>query len=765
MTHARVLPLLACLLSLLVGSAARAAPAEAFLGLAVRDIPDVGCVVTWIDPGPLGGSGLESPTLARPDLLVSIDGVAATAASLREVLAAKAPGDQVTLVIRRANHRGPTLPARLDHVDAPETLRVQLADAALWRGTTGRPRLPAQDRPTPAPALLRHPAVAAALAAGSESATALDALVAAQKAMSAAEPDARRLSRVTAALTEPLALPELAEAIVAPTTAGLRPARLAATLVADDLDATAPTGEGQGSVPVPGVQGAIYALDFLAAEARLKMIDALGDAYGNVDVARAALATADGMRASLLIQGPDASARFATIQRGAAIDMDGIVAALNHLDAELAIDPEVVHGEVEGLPDELKGAVEGVVLSAQPIPDVGWAVVGGAGPNRYDLSKVAAVIDLDGDDSYWMSDLALGVRIVVDVSGNDRYEGNDHQGIAGGVCGLFLVDDLAGNDVYRGKGFHAGSGCFGAGLLIDRGGNDRYEGTTWSLGAACWGAGVLVDLGGSDVYRSEFLSEGCGGPRGLGAIVDRGGDDLYVVDGVPSQYETPATSSSFSQGVGVGIRRAAAGGIGLLSDLGGDDRYVGGEFSQGGGYYFALGVLHDAGGNDRYVGDRYGQAWAAHQASGILIDGGGDDSYVARTAANQGAAWDQSTALLWDKAGSDSYRGDGLSQGSAAQQAIAFLVDGGGIDHYVAAGDIAQGHSGTNEYHFGQAAPIGGIHSFSLLLDLPGAGESPDERDHFSTGRARGVPIRPGTVDAANPANSTIHGLFLDVDP
>jgi hypothetical protein len=746
--------------------AAAASSPRAYVGLVVRDIPDVGCVVSWIDPGPLNGRGLDAPALGRPDLLVTLDGRPATAAVLAEVLASKSPGDTLTLTLRRANRRGPTLPTAIDHAPQAETITVELEDEALWTGTWKVARRGAVDRPSPEPKLLLNPALEAAFTQDPSLRAALDDVIAAQRAMSDAAPDARRLARVSSALTVPLALPELAETMVAPALAGLRPARLAATLTAEQLDAASPEGESQGSVPVPGVQSAIYALDFFAGESRLHMREALGDIYANEEFARAALGLCRSLRTSLLLEGPEAKGRLATIRRGADIDMNAIVAALKHVDADIAVAPDVAESEPEELPDELKGAVEGTVLTAQPLTDIGWAVVGGPGPNRYDLSKVAAVFDLGGDDTYTMSDLAVGMRVIIDRSGNDRYIGGADQGFACGVGGFFLVDDHAGNDRYEGKAFNAGAGCFGVGLLIDRGGDDLYEGTEWSLGAACWGAGLLLDLGGSDTYRAQFMSQGCGGPRGFGAIVETSGNDLYAVDGEASQYGTPATSSSFSQGVGFGIRRAAAGGVGMIADLSGDDRYIAGEFSQGGGYFFGLGLLSDRSGNDRYWGDRYGQGWAAHQASGALVDASGNDTYVARTAANQAAAWDQSTALLWDMQGSDSYQGDTLAQGSAAQQALAFLVDGGGSDHYVASSEIAQGHSGTNEYHFGQPAPIGGIFSFSLLFDLCGAtGPNRVESDFFSTGRPAHSSIRLGVPNRETPAYSNVNGLFIDVRP
>ncbi|MFO0826675.1 MAG: hypothetical protein U0572_00875 [Phycisphaerales bacterium] len=737
---------------------------RAYLGLAVRDVPNVGCLVSWIDPGPLNGTGIESPIVARPDLLVSIDGVDASAAAIADRLAHLEPGATVTLRYRRALHRGATFPESPAHEAEVREVAVVVDDAAPWQGTFNVPTRPATEiAPRPAATTLAingdGPFAAALTQEGLREP--LEKLIAAQRAVSSTQPDARRLSRVSAALEDPLALPDLARAIAAPTAiAAARPLRCAATLAAANLDARLDPFDGHGSVPSNEAQRAIFALDFLFNEARLKVQDALGDAYANEALARDAIRAVRDMRSSLLVSGEHAKATLAVVRRGAQIDVDALVAAIAHPEADLDLGDLAKSTERDEIPEPLKGAIEGEVLAVQPIDGLGWAVIGGVGPNRYDMSKVAAVLDLGGDDTYTMSGLALGVRGIIDIAGNDRYEGGAEQGIASGVCGFFLVDDRAGNDVYVGKALNAGCGLLGAGVLIDRAGNDTYVGTEWSLGAACWGAGVLIDLGGNDEYRADYLSEGCGGPRGFGAIVDASGDDRYDAQGAqPSVYDTPTVRASFSQGIGIGLRRFAAGGVGLLADLAGNDRYEAGEFAQGGGYFFGLGVLADKSGNDRYWGNRYGQGFAAHQAAGALLDDAGDDTYVGMTAASQGAAWDQSVAVLFDGAGSDSYQAEGLAQGSAAQQALAFLIDLGGDDRYVAAGDSVQGQSGTNEYHFAEPPPFGGIWSFSSLLDL-GVGT-----DHWSSNRRAGTTMKLGQPNADRPALGTLHGLFIDVGP
>lgn len=763
--------LFASTLAACAAAIAIAAPieSEAYLGLTVRDVPDVGCVVAWVDPGPLEGVGLGSPTVARPDLLLSIDGRPASVESLRARVASAKPGERITLAYRRASRRGPAFPSSVDHDAEVRTLEIELAPRGPWIGTWREPPLPtmrADDAPQPMLLAPTGPGPFAQALAETGSSGALDSVVASLRAVAERNPDRRRLRRIGQALESPLALPELAAAVAEPLLLAERPYAMATKFVADNLDAVVEGGAAHGSIPVFDIRGGLFALDFLLNQSRLSMQAALGERFGDDDFARSALATALHLRESLLIAGPDSERMLAVVRAGAEFDADALVAAVAHLDAEIGFREGWSDGEPDDVPEDLRGAVTGSILTAERIEGIGWAVVGGYGPNEYDMSVVAAVLDPGGEDRYRMSSIATGMRCVIDVAGNDRYEGSAEQGFAAGVCGLFLVDDYAGDDVYLGGALNAGAGLFGVGLLIDRAGNDRYQGGAWSQGAACWGAGLLVDLGGDDLYVADYLSQGCGGPRGLGALIDRAGNDRYdAIGSRASHYGTPAVAASFSQGIGVGIRRFAAGGIGLLADLDGDDRYEAGEFAQGGGYFLGLGVLFDGGGSDRYWGNRYGQGFAAHQAAGALIDESGDDLYVGMTAASQGAAWDQSVAVLVDGAGDDVYRADGLSQGAAAQQALAALIDRGGIDRYLARGDSVQGHSGGNEYHFDEPPPTGGVLSFSILLDLLDGSTTASgapQCDGFSSGRGPGRPMKTGdSLDRPDGPTIRRHGLFF----
>ena len=397
----------------------------------------------------------------------------------------------------------------------------------------------------------------------------------------------------------------------------------------------------------------------------------------------------------------------------------------------------------------------GPILAGQMGPD-GWRVVGGDGSNTYDMTIIAEVFDFGGNDTYFANELVVGNRKVVDLSGNDIYSGTDKQGPAAGLFGTWIIDDRDGDDQYGkvGGAFSTGAACFGVGLIIDRGGNDTYMGTEWSIGAGVYGAGIVLDLGeGDDQYLGEFLSIGVGGPRGFGFVFDERGDELYKANGPkPSIYGEDGVHASFSQGIGFGYRKYAAGGIGILCDVAGDDKYDAGEFSQGGAYYHGLGILRDFSGDDNFHGNRYAQGFGVHQAFGVLIDDAGDDTYLAMTAANQGSAWDIAAGALLDKAGNDSYTANGMAQGSAAMQGIAYLIDLDGVDSYDGTSP-AQGESGSNAYHFESTHAF----SFSFLLD-----EGGDEDSYSGNRTNNSVVITPPHPEPVDSGDTSGVGLFID---
>ena len=405
-----------------------------------------------------------------------------------------------------------------------------------------------------------------------------------------------------------------------------------------------------------------------------------------------------------------------TLRLAKKIDLEPLFASALHL-ARLA-DPDALKSIRKkmqkldpALVDSLPSGVDGNFLFAAHTA-LGWVLVGDRGRNIYD-TDAAAIIDLGGDDIYLRDEqTSPDISLIIDYEGNDRYIGGH---IATGLGGLSLLIDRKGDDLYQGGALSIATAFCGVGLLLDQAGNDQYLSRQAGQGTAFFGAGLLIDRQGDDFYTADLFAQGFGGMRGFGLLHDLAGDDHYIVDGkVPSSYGTPDTYAGWGQGVGCGFRGYGSGGIGLLLDEDGHDYYQGGDFAQGVGYFFGLGVLGDLRGNDQYRGSRYAQGAAAHQAVGALLEGAGNDRYEAKIAASQGAGWDAAIGYLADLAGDDRYEALNLSQGAAAMNGLGFLFDGGGQDHYLTRTGQGQGSSTT--YWGGRNAL-----NLGLLIDLGGS--------------------------------------------
>lgn len=342
----------------------------------------------------------------------------------------------------------------------------------------------------------------------------------------------------------------------------------------------------------------------------------------------------------------------------------------------------------------------------------GELLIGGAGDNRYETA--ALIIDLGGNDLYLHQDAPQAVSLILDLQGNDRYNASSDGAQGAGVLGVSLLLDYSGNDAYVAQHFAQGAGLFGVGLLLDAAGNDRYVSRALAQGAGLWGLGVLFDAAGQDTYYSAGFAQGFGSTQSLGLLLDQAGNDHYFATGqLNGSYGQAGVFNGFAQGVGFGLRDMASGGLGFLLDGAGDDEFVAGNFSQGGGYFFAFGLLKNAGsGNDRYVGSRYAQGFAAHSALGALLDSSGDDLYSGYVGALQAAAWDLSAAVLWDQAGNDRYLSQGrfFSLAAAAHNGLAWFIDSQGADEYQF---VSGSRIGNNDYHGG--------HSLSLFTEQGGA--------------------------------------------
>jgi hypothetical protein len=744
---------------------------QAFLGLSVRDAP-TGLVVGWVAPGPLGGRGFESTSgIRRGDNVVSLDGRSFDRAGFEAHLRTLAPGTRVELVTRRApGAQAESAVPRGGPGGEEVRRRVVLGSRDQWSGTIGRGlsgRLVPEVGPGAFEALVLEAAAEVGARAGREGiGGGLDALLTHLRSVQEDALDTNSLPAVVQAFRQPLRLDAIEAGI----------ATLANEARGGDLKAVAAWIRG--------------VLDLPSEDAQIEEV--MGTSLeGMPSAVRAGLATwaaqhLDDERAQT--QRRQAERLLRTLRTDFYLYDEH---ADQHVEAIREIGPRVesllflslallrvapadwraraqanAYGEaLADIPPEVRAVVpEGDILWHGRDVHRRIVVVGGPGPNRYDMSALGAVYDVGGNDHYdygtRAADTHVPLQLVIDLAGDDVHESTGNfQGPATGVFGLSVLEDHAGNDTYRSRaGFSLAAGLCGIGLLIDHAGNDTYEnlgdGAGWSQGAGFWGAGLLIDRAGHDVYRAEKLAQGIGGPRGVGAILDSQGKDLYVANGPTfgSAYGTPAVYLGMSQGFGFGVRGYAAGGVGAIYDYAGNDRYEAGEFSQAGGYYWGLGILHDLRGSDLYHGNRYGQAFAAHQAVGLLVDDAGDDTYWSMTAASQGGTWDESIGLLLDRAGNDSYRCDGLGQGGASMQALALLIDLGGDDRYAAGGGSTQGQGGGNAYHYDATK----IFSFSGLFDLGGG------TDSYRSGRTNDTVLGTGEFKEQDPAASTLYGVFVD---
>ncbi|MGQ0536084.1 MAG: hypothetical protein ACT4PT_08430, partial [Methanobacteriota archaeon] len=170
-------------------------------------------------------------------------------------------------------------------------------------------------------------------------------------------------------------------------------------------------------------------------------------------------------------------------------------------------------------------------------------------------------------------------------------------------------------------------------VSLDVSGNDRYESPE-------------VDFRVEDNAPSQrLLAQGAGASGGIGILVDAAGNDRYRADNA-------------SQGA------SFVGGVGILVDLSGNDDYSAGNFSQGVGGFFAQGFMADLSPEPHdprisadvvFAGDG-SQGAAGAFGGGFFANVGGDDRY--RAFANgiltsQGSAGFFASAVFLDVGGTD----------------------------------------------------------------------------------------------------------------
>ena len=359
----------------------------------------------------------------------------------------------------------------------------------------------------------------------------------------------------------------------------------------------------------------------------------------------------------------------------------------------------------------------------------GLIVVGSDGDDLYQyFVPPLMIIDGGGNDRYEFGGYPDGypLAVIIDFAGSDQYISADTTvpGIGGAVLGMSILVDLEGNDRYQGANVTQGSAIFGVGLHFDRNGDDLYTGRELTQGAATFGVGILIDSTGADSLFCLEQSQGYGYTQGCGLLINFDGNDRYIADDsnlVNPSSQTKEHNSSLAQGVGFGKRadyldgHSWSGGVGILCDLDGDDLYKAGLFAQGCAYWRAIGMLLEGGGNDSYNGVWYVQGSGAHFGVGYLDDFAGDDHYTATHNMAVGAGHDFTVGYLNERGGNDVYTVPNLSLGGGNDAGIGIFHDHTGDDVYNTKGGTTLGRANPTATGVRQF-----LHCFGIFVD--GAG-------------------------------------------
>jgi len=324
-------------------------------------------------------------------------------------------------------------------------------------------------------------------------------------------------------------------------------------------------------------------------------------------------------------------------------------------------------------------------------------------------------IDLEGDDFYNCpdTDITIGAAILGTAAFYDIGQGNDRYytgscALGAAMCGIATFYDDGGSDIYRSKVYSQGAAGYGIGVMVDASVQAPPETSTDE------GTPDPVDIAqfDNDSYYAWTNSQAFARTLGFAICSNERGNDTYEAGGVYLHAPLFADRyQSFSQGFAIGERGIDyAGGIALIVDYDGNDRYLGDIYNQGVGYWYSAGLLYDVAGNDSYEMTQYGQGSGIHLAVGGLIDGAGSDCYVMHMGLGTGGSHDYAASVLHDRGGNDQYFGNTSCNGGSLTNSAVIFIDRSGDDTYAG--------RRSNGINFGR--PARGFTSIGVLVDLGG---------------------------------------------
>ncbi len=340
--------------------------------------------------------------------------------------------------------------------------------------------------------------------------------------------------------------------------------------------------------------------------------------------------------------------------------------------------------------------------------EYGEIIIGSIYDDSHVLDNTIAIIEPAGNDSYSFITNNQESFFLFDASGDDQYR--SETSLFSAEFGFSYAYDLSGNDNYSAQD-EAFSAKLGFQEFIDFAGNDYYNTQSFSLAASLLASSIMIDEAGNDIFVTGQYGQGFASTWGISLLLDKDGTDTYICGN--SEFHAPLSPNdyrSMGQGMGFGMRPNFGGGIGILIDKAGNDRYLGGVYAQGVGYWYGLGLLLDNAGNDFYNAVYYPQGSGIHLAGGFLYDEAGEDSYYSKHGPGQGAGHDFGVGFLIDGAGNDHYSIEG-GNGLGLTNSVGIFLDKSGNDRY---------ENGTNSnYGYGKKARSSG--SIGLFID--GAGQ------------------------------------------
>lgn len=324
-----------------------------------------------------------------------------------------------------------------------------------------------------------------------------------------------------------------------------------------------------------------------------------------------------------------------------------------------------------------------------------------------------------------------------DLGGDDFYDCADTDVTLGAaVLGIAAFYDLgAGSDRYLAGSCTLGSAMGGIATFYDDGGSDYYSGKVYTQGAAGFGIGLMVDDSveaapdiptdvetpdpidlhpfDNDHYNAWVNAQAFARTRGIAVCLNTRGNEVYHAGGV--YLDAPLFADryqSFSQGFAIGERGIDyAGGIAMLIDYAGNDRYLGDIYNQGVGYWYSAGLLWDGAGNDLYEMTQYGQGSGIHLAIGGLTDVAGNDTYVMHSGLGQSGSHDFAASVLMDRGGNDHYMGMTSCNGTGLTNSVGLFFERSGDDTY----------AGRRDGMMNGGRPDRNMSSIGLFVDLAGA--------------------------------------------